>query len=313
MSDIVGVLLPLPFDAPFDYICEQPVEVGRYVTVPFGKDTQIGIVYKIGASSDLDTSKIKKIIKYHDFPPLSAAMMQFMEWVARYNMAPLGMVLKMVMSVRAAFEPSPMNVLYTLSGKTLAEAKLKNSDARWHVMDLLQHAPYTRQEIAQGAGVSQSVIKTLIDAEVLKPIYIENKAEFLEPIGDYTAVQLNAEQQRAADSLCRKIGAGFSVTLLDGVTGSGKTEVYFEAVAKTLSMGKQVLILVPEISLTSQWLERFQKRFGVRPANLHSGLSIKERTDTWKAVAEGRVKVIVGARSALFLPHTDLGLIVIDE
>lgn len=110
-----------------------------------------------------------------------------------------------------------------------------------------------------------------------------------------------------------KIGSGFSVTLLDGITGSGKTEVYFEAVAKTIESGKQVLILVPEISLTTQWLERFKKRFGVRPANWHSGLSLKERTDTWKAIVEGRVKVIVGARSALFLPYTNLGLIVIDE
>ena len=126
-------------------------------------------------------------------------------------------------------------------------------------------------------------------------------------------MKLSAEHQRAADLLCRKIGEGFSVTLLDGVTGSGKTEVYFEAVAKTLEQQKQVLILVPEISLTTQWLERFEHRFGVRPACWHSGLGIKERTDTWKAIAEGRVKVIIGARSALFLPYTNLGLIVIDE
>ena len=228
-------------------------------------------------------------------------------------MAPLGMVLKMVLSVRSVFEPSPMTVLYALSGKTLAEAKLKNSDARWRVMDLLKHAPYTRQEIAKGAGVTQSVIKTLIDTEVLKPVYVENKAEFLEPIGNYVKVDLTPEQQSAADILCQKAEAGFSVTLLDGITGSGKTEVYFEAVAKVLDSGKQVLILVPEISLTTQWLNRFQKRFGVRPANWHSGLTVKERTDTWKAIDEGRVKVVVGARSALFLPYTNLGLIVIDE
>jgi primosomal protein N' (replication factor Y) len=219
----------------------------------------------------------------------------------------------MVLSVRTVFMPSPMTVLYTLSGKTLAEAKLKNSDARWRVMDLLQHAPYTRPEIAAGANVSDSVIKTLIDADVLNPIYVENKREFLEPVGDFSKVDLTPEQQQAADLLCRKVESGFSVTLLDGITGSGKTEVYFEAVAKALEQSKQVLILVPEIALTSQWLERFQKRFGVRPASWHSGLSIKERTDTWKAIIEGRVKVIVGARSALFLPYTNLGLIVIDE
>ena len=313
MAEIVGVLLTLPFDEPFDYQTDRAVEIGQIVEVPFGRDKQIGIVFSHGNSSGLAPEKIKNISQYFDYPPLSEKLIKFIQWVAKYNMAPLGAVLKMVLSVRTVFEPSQMTVLYTLSGKTLAEAKLKNSDARWRVMDLLKHAPYTRQEIASGAGVSQSVIKTMIDTEVLKPVYVENKAEFLEPVGDYVKVNLTGEQQNAADLLCRKINNGFSVTLLDGITGSGKTEVYFEAVAKTLESGKQVLILVPEISLTTQWLERFQKRFGVRPANWHSGLSVKERTDTWKAIIEGRVKVIVGARSALFLPYTNLGLIVIDE
>ncbi|MBR3502227.1 MAG: primosomal protein N' [Alphaproteobacteria bacterium] len=313
MEKIVGVLLPLPFDVPFDYKTDRDVVIGQIVEVPFGKDKQIGIIYNLQKNSDVAENKIKFISKYFEYPPLSAHLLQFIAWVAKYNMAPLGSVLKMVISVRSVFEPSPMTILYTLSGKTLAEAKLKNSDARWRVIDLLRHAPYTRQEIAKGANVTQSVIKTLIDGEVLKPVYVENKAEFLEPVGDYVKVDLTAEQQNAADLLCKKTECGFSVTLLDGVTGSGKTEVYFEAVAKTLEKGKQVLILVPEISLTTQWLNRFQKRFGVRPANWHSGLTIKERTDTWKAIIEGRVKVIVGARSALFLPYTNLGLIVIDE
>ncbi len=313
MPQTIGVMLPLPFDKPFDYTAETSVKIGQIVEVPFGKEKQIGVVWTLQATSGLEQAKIKPILKQFDFPPLTPQMLEFIKWVARYNMAPLGSVLKMVISVRAVFEPSPMTTLYTLSGKTLAEAKLKNSDARWHVMDLLKHAPYTRQEIAAGAGVSQSVIKTLIDAEVLIPIYVENKKEFTEPLGDFLKVELTAEQQKAAELLCRKVGNGFSVTLLDGITGSGKTEVYFEAVAAALEQNTQVLILVPEISLTAQWLSRFQKRFGVRPACWHSGLSLKERTDTWKAIIEGRVKVIVGARSALFLPYTKLGLIVIDE
>lgn len=313
MEKIVGILPALPFDKPFDYKINREVEVGQIVEIPFGKIQQIGVVYSLEASNEIDTEKVKFVSKYFDFPPLRKDLLQFIEWVAKYNMAPLGMVLKMVLSVRSVFEPSLMTTLYTLSGKTLGEAKLKNSDARWRIMDLLKHAPYTRQEIAIGAGVSQSAIKALIDAGVLEPIYVENKAEFLEPVGDYMKVDLTDEQQNAADLLCRKVDNGFSVTLLDGITGSGKTEVYFEAVANALEKGKQVLILVPEISLTTQWLERFRKRFGVRPASWHSGLSIKERTDTWKAIIEGRVKVVVGARSALFLPYTNLGLIVIDE
>lgn len=313
MEKIVGILPALPFDKTFDYKVDRDVEIGQIVEVPFGKIKQTGIVYSLEPTSKIETDKIKSVSQYFNFPPLHSELIKFIEWVAKYNMAPLGMVLKMVLSVRTVFEPSAMSTLYTLTGKTLAEAKLKNSDARWHVIDLLKHAPYTRQEIAKGAGVGQSVIKTLIDAEILKPIYVENKAEFLEPIGSYSKVDLTPEQQNAADLLCQKTESGFSVTLLDGITGSGKTEVYFEAVAKALDMKKQVLILVPEISLTAQWLSRFQKRFGVRPASWHSGLSVKERTDTWKAIIEGRVKVIVGARSALFLPYTNLGLIVIDE
>lgn len=310
---LVGILLPLPFNQPFTYKSAEPLQIGQLVEVPFGRDKQIGVVYELNPVCDLPEEKIKSIVKCFDFPPLSEKLLKFLGWVAKYNMAPLGLVFKMAVSVKAAFEPSPLTVLYKLSGKTLAEAKLKNSDARWHVMDLLKHAPYTRQEIAKGAGVGQSVIKTLIDSGVLEPVYVENKKEFLEPVGDYVKVNLTLEQQRAAEMLCQKVESGFSVTLLDGVTGSGKTEVYFEAVAKALENGKQVLILVPEISLTTQWLERFQKRFGVRPANWHSGLSLKERVDTWKAIIEGRVKVIVGARSALFLPYTNLGLMVIDE
>ncbi len=313
MPQIVGVLLPLPFEQPFDYAADCEVKLGQIVEVPFGKEKQIGVIWTLDVSSELESGKIKSISKVFDFPPLSAEMMEFVRWVAQYNMAPLGSVLKMVISVRSVFEPSPMTVLYTLSGKTLSEAKLKNSDARWHVMDLLTHAPYTRQEIAAGAGVSQGVIKPMIDAGVLVPVYVENKKEFTEPVGDYKKVDLTAEQTAAAEMLCRKVGAGFSVTLLDGITGSGKTEVYFEAVAKALEQNTQVLILVPEISLTAQWLQRFQNRFGVRPACWHSSLTVKERTDTWKAIIEGRVKVIVGARSALFLPYTKLGLIVIDE
>ncbi len=310
---LVGILLPLPFNQPFTYKSAEPLQIGQLVEVPFGRDKQIGVVYELNPVCDLPEEKIKSIVKCFDFPPLSEKLLKFLGWVAKYNMAPLGLVFKMAVSVKAAFEPSPLTVLYKLSGKTLAEAKLKNSDARWHVMDLLKHAPYTRQEIAKGAGVGQSMIKTLIDSGVLEPVYVENKKEFLEPVGDYVKVNLTVEQQRAAEMLCQKVESGFSVTLLDGVTGSGKTEVYFEAVAKALENDKQVLILVPEISLTTQWLKRFQKRFGVRPANWHSGLSLKERVDTWKAIIEGRVKVIVGARSALFLPYTNLGLMVIDE
>lgn len=248
-----------------------------------------------------------------NFPPLSAELRKFIEFVSGYNMAFAGQVLKMVLSVRQVFDDPKMTVLYELSGKTLAEAKLKNSDARWRVMDFLKFAPFNRQDIAAGAGVGQSVIKAMIDAGVLRPVLIEDKKEFEKPNAAYKKVNLTDEQKEAAAQLVGEIGNGFNVTLLDGVTGSGKTEVYFEAVARALELGQQVLILVPEIGLTSQWLGRFERRFGVKPAKWHSALGNRERIDTWKAVIEGRAKVLVGARSALFLPYQNLGLIVVDE
>ncbi|MFR3312873.1 MAG: primosomal protein N' [Alphaproteobacteria bacterium] len=310
---IIGVLLPLPFNEPFDYKIEGEAVLGELVRVPFGREVHVGVVWKKGKSSNLDESKIKPIMERINFPPLSAELRKFIEFVSGYNMAFAGQVLKMVLSVRQVFDDPKMTVLYELSGKTLAEAKLKNSDARWRVMDFLKFAPFNRQDIAAGAGVGQSVIKAMIDAGVLRPVLIEDKKEFEKPNVAYKKVNLTDEQKEAAVQLVGEIGNGFNVTLLDGVTGSGKTEVYFEAVARALELGQQVLILVPEIGLTSQWLGRFERRFGVKPAKWHSALGNRERIDTWKAVIEGRAKVLVGARSALFLPYQNLGLIVVDE
>ena len=310
---IVGVLLPLPFNDVFDYKIEDNPVLGELVRVSFGREVVVGAVWKLGKSSNLDDAKIKPVIERFNFPPLSPELIKFIDFVANYNMAFKGLVLKMALSVRAVFDDAKMTTLYKLSGKTLAEAKLKNSDARWRVMDLLKHFPYTRAEIAKGAGVGQAVIKTMIDAGVLEPFQVEAKKSFALPNANFAKVNLTPEQQVAADVLCAKVGNGFSVTLIDGVTGSGKTEVYFEAVSQALQNGKQVLIMVPEISLTTQWLGRFEKRFGVKPACWHSGLGMRERIDNWIGIVENRAKVIVGARSALFLPYADLGLIVIDE
>lgn len=310
---IIGVLLPLPFNEPFDYESEEELPLGTMVRVPFGREEQIGVVWRHGKSSGLDDKRIRTVIEKFNFPPIAEELRWLVEFTAAYNCAPLGLVLKMVISVRQAFDAPQTATLYRLSGKTLAEAKLKNSDARWHVMDLLKHAPYSKSEICRGAGCGAGVVNTLIGAGVLIPFTVEKKKAFSPPRPDFRKVKLSPEQQAAADALVQKVGRGFSVTLLDGVTGSGKTEVYFEAAAEVLKNGRQVLILVPEISLTTQWLARFENRFGVRPACWHSGLGQRERADTWTAIAEGRVQVIVGARSALFLPYTDLGLIVVDE
>lgn len=310
---IIGVLLPLPFNEPFDYQSQEEIALGSMVRVPWGKEELVGVVWKHGRSSDLPEGRIKHILEKINLQPISNELIKLVKFTSEYNCAPLGMVLKMVISVKQAFDEPQTTTLYQLSGKTLADAKLKNSDARWHVMDLVAHAPYSKSEICKGAGCSVGVVNGLIEAGVLLPLVQEKKRFFAPPQTDFYKVNLTDEQKVAADCLIEKIGNGFSVTLIDGVTGSGKTEVYFEAAAKALAIGKQVLILVPEISLTTQWLSRFEKRFGVKPACWHSGLGQRERIDTWVAAAEGRVQVMVGARSALFLPYPNLGLIVIDE
>ena len=310
---IAKVLLPLPFNEPFDYKIEGNVKVGSLVRVPFGREVLVGVVWSVEKTSNIDEKKIKKIIEVLSFNPLSKNLRKFVEFVAVYNMAYLGLVLKMVLSVKAVFDDPKMLKYYRLSGKTLAEAKLKNSDARWRVLDFLKEGPFNRQDIAFGAGVSQSVVKSLIDAEVLEEVLVEKKKEFQKPVCGFQKVKLTDEQKSASDNLCSKVENGFSVTLLNGVTGSGKTEVYFEAVEKAFEAGRQVLIMVPEIGLTAQWLSRFEKRFGVKPAQWHSALGQTERIDNWKAVISGEAKIIIGARSALFLPYKDLGLIVIDE
>lgn len=310
---IIGVLLPMPFNEPFDYCADGDVKLGEIVRVPFGKEVLVGVVWKLGKSSRLDEKKIKKIIEVLPYPPLKPELRKFIEFAAAYNMAFLGLVLKMSLSVKQVFDDPKMLKLYELSGKTLSEAKLKNSDARWRVMEFLKPMAFNRREIAAGAGVSQPVIKAMIDAGVLREVLVEHKKEYQKPVCGFQKVNLTDEQKNAAGKLCAKISGGFSVTLLNGVTGSGKTEVYFEAVEQAFSAGKQVLIMVPEIGLTAQWLKRFERRFGVVPAEWHSALSTKERVDTWKAVAKGEARIIVGARSALFLPYPELGLIVIDE
>lgn len=312
MSQTVGVMLTLPFSNVFDYKAPDEVKVGDVVRVPFGRTSEIGVVFKIGASAALEEKKIKpltEVFKYH----LKESLIKFVEWTAKYNLAPVGLVLKMVLCAKNAFDSEKMHILYHLTGKTLSEAKLKNSDARWHVMDLLKHAPYSKAEIMSGAGVSVSVIDGLLKAGVIEPMAVQPQRQTQIFNFEKGEIALNDEQQAAADFLIRKQECGFNVTLLDGVTGSGKTEVYLKAAINLLKKGRQVLILVPEIALTTQWLERFEKRFGVKPYQWHSAMLPTERRNTWQDVASGRAKVLVGARSALFLPYQDLGLIVVDE
>jgi primosomal protein N' (replication factor Y) len=177
--------------------------------------------------------------------------------------------------------------------------------------DGLAHA---KTEVAQSAGVSPGVIDGLVDEGVLETLALPPEPIAFAPDPDHAQPELEPAQQEAADGVRRKVReAAFGVTLLDGVTGSGKTQVYLEAVAEAVTHKRQVLVLVPEIALTGQFLGPFEKRFGVRPAEWHSQLAPRLRARTWHAVAQGEASVVIGARSALFLPYAQLGLIVVDE
>jgi primosomal protein N' (replication factor Y) len=316
----VPVALPLPFPEPFDYRVSPGMSLapGDYVEVPLGPRRVFGVVWGEPAAGGGDgvvpDAKLKPVLRRFDLPPMPEVGRRFVDWVAGYTMSLPGNVLRMAVSVSAALE-DPRAV----TGYTRAEGDLppgfKLTPARKTVLDLLADGPpRPAAEIANEAGCGPAVIRAMADAGVLLPVPMRPLGRFAAPDGTLPGPILSPFQREAADDLAGKVAAGgYSCTLLDGVTGSGKTEVYFEAVAAALRAGRQVLVLLPEIALSAQWLDRFQARFGARPAEWHSDLTGLVRRTTWRAVATGEARVVVGARSALFLPYPALGLIIVDE
>jgi primosomal protein N' (replication factor Y) len=236
---------------------------------------------------------------------------RFVEWLADYTCAAPGAALRMTMNVPAALEAPRPRLAFILAGP----APARITGARQRVMDVLADGmSLPGATIAELAAVSSGVVRGLVKQGTLREVQLPAEMAVPEPDWQQQGETLSEDQAVAADALRARVEAGgYSTTLLDGVTGAGKTEVYLEAVAATLAQGRQVLVLVPEIGLTAQWLARFETRFGAPPLAWHSDLGTARRRLTWRAVAQGRAKVVVGARSALFLPYTDLGLIIVDE
>lgn len=312
---VYGILLPLPFNDVFDYTSDEPLAPGQIVEVSFGREILVGAVWKIGQSADIDAQKIKPVRQIVNLPKLTPEMMDFINKTAAYNMAPRGLVLKMALGHKSNQLPRQKVALYGLKIKNENLDGVRISETRQAVFDFLGGGfEAEKDDIIAATGASGNVINAMIKSGFLykREVLINEEAEEQKVNLNKTAL-LTEEQQQAAEILMRKVGNGFSATLLDGVTGSGKTEVYFEAIAEALGQGKQVLVLVPEISLTSQWLNRFERRFGVTPFIWHSEVGVREKAKTWKAVALNKAKVVVGARSALFLPFAGLGIIVVDE
>lgn len=312
----VPVLMPVALDQTYDYLVPDGLEVapGSFVLVPFGPQSRVGIVWDEprGVQKPVDPKKLKPVTTKLDAPPLPVISLRFAEWIAKYTLAPLGMVARMMMSAQEAFEPAKprFGVLVVDGAPPPSKMTAPRAKALEIAADGLVRA---KSELAQLAGCSSGVIDGLVAAGNLVDVVIPERG-FARPDPRFAETQFTDDQARGVDVLRGAVdGENFSATLLDGVTGSGKTEVYFEAVARALEANHQVLVMLPEIALTSQFLDRFQKRFGIKPVEWHSALSPGERGRIWKGVARGQVRCVVGARSALFLPYPELGLIIIDE
>ncbi len=313
----VPVLLPVALDQTYDYLNPDGLvaEPGSFVLVPFGPQTRIGIVWdrQVGDSGKpVNPKKMKALAEVLETPPLPLISLRFAEWVAKYTLAPLGMVVRMMMSAREAFEAQkPRFGVRLVDGSTNPP---RMTPARERALQIAGDGLIrAKSALAAEAGCSSGVVDGLIQSGNLVETAIPDRG-YPPPNPAHLVTEFTDEQAQAVHALRSSVDGGtFSVSLLDGVTGSGKTEVYFEAVARALEAGHQALIMLPEIALTGQFLSRFEARFGVKPVEWHSALSGPERGRAWKAIATGEARVVAGARSALFLPFIDLGMIVIDE
>jgi primosomal protein N' (replication factor Y) len=307
----VPVLVPMPAERAYTYALPDGLDImpGTIVQVPLGPRQVPGIIWD-GSADAVEPRKLKPVTQIFDCPPLDDAMRRFIDWVAAYTLTPPGLVARMTLRVPAAFDPEPMIDALAFTGHRPA----KMTGPRQRVLELAgSHGAWTRAGLAQAAGVSASVIDGLHAGGCFESVRLPPPPVAAAPDPDFANPALDEAQAQAAGALRGAVGQGFSATLLDGVTGSGKTEVYLEAVAEALSKGGQALVLIPEIALTDSFLARFEDRFGARPAQWHSDMPPRQRERVWRQVAEGRVQVVAGARSALFLPFARLSLIVVDE
>ncbi len=315
----VRVLLPLPLAAgAYDYRLPHGLEapLGSFVVVPLNGRETLGVVWDGEADPALSPSRLRDVMAVLDVPPMGETLRRFVEWVAAYTLSPPGAVLRMAMSSPGAFTPPSAKAGWQRApseGRNAPDPRM--TPARLRVLEALPPGEVmSGTALAEAAGVSPAVVRGLADAGLLVPALLPEADLFPEPDPGHPGPTLLPDQAAAAARLRDKVAERrFGVTLLTGVTGSGKTEVYLDAVAECLRAGRQALVLLPEIALSAQWLDRFRARFGVAPALWHSELGSRTRARTWRAVAEGGVQVLVGARSALFLPFPDLGLVIVDE
>ncbi|WP_221795883.1 primosomal protein N' [Oceanobacter mangrovi] len=315
---VVRVAVPVPLRRSFDYLpCEGSQradwQAGQRVRVQFGQQLLTAIVLSTEEQTDVPANKLKPLLERLDeYPLLSAEQLQLGQWLSRYYHHSIGEVLELMLpamlrrgsSLDEALEDGWQRRPDQPSMPTLRGSQQQALWQRFEQQANWSHSALTQQ------GFSLAQLRRLAELELIeatRSLPVPATTDDSKP-----PLPLNPEQQKALDALLPELGR-FRIALLEGVTGSGKTEVYLQLIAEALQRGQQVMVLVPEIGLTPQTVQRFRERFGVPVVAVHSGLNDRERLQAWCLCHEGRARILIGTRSAVFTPMPQLGLIVLDE
>ncbi|MBY8821490.1 primosomal protein N' [Sphingomonas colocasiae] len=289
------------------------VEPGSIVVAPLGPRQLVGVVWeadRMPSRDEVGDNRLRNLLQVHDAPPLGDPLRRLIEWTANYYLAPPAAVLRMALPSSSALDGGRTITEYRLTGQRPERLTAQREQA----LERLHDRQGLIRELATAADVTDAVIRGLVKVGAIEPVEVDIDTPYPPPDPTYGAPDLSAVQASVSETLVEAVrDRAFQPFLLDGVTGSGKTEVYFEAVAEAIRQGRQTLVLLPEIALTEPFLKRFTQRFGHAPIAWHSGLRQSQRRRAWRAISSGEGLVTVGARSALFLPYRNLGLIVVDE
>ena len=312
-GDLVAVLTAQPIDRFLDYKApESGCHLGAFVEVPLGPRKVLGVVWGKGAG-DFDYAKVRSVMRVLDVAPMREEMREFLTRAADYTLTPMSAMLRLATRAPGLGDAPSMRTVYRLG----SAEPTRVTEARTKVLEVLCDyggLSFTLGELAEMAGVGTSVVKGLVKQGAVSEEDAPRDVPYPRLDPDYGGKELSADQADGAEVLRAALRTdAYGTTLLKGVTGSGKTEVYLEAVAECLRIGRQALVLLPEIALSGEFINRVEARFGFKPAEWHSGVTMTERRRCWKMVGQGAAQLIVGARSALFLPFQNLGLIVVDE
>ena len=312
-GQLVGVLTTQPLDRLLDYKApEGGCWLGAFVEVPLGPRKVLGVVWGAG-QGNFDLSKIRSVNRVLEAAPMREEMRNFLGRVADYTLTPMPAMLRLATRAPGLGDAPSMRKVYRLGDA----APERLTEARARVLEVLRDyggLSFTLGELAEAAGVGTSVVKGLVTQGAVREEDTPRDTPYPALDPDLAGKSLADDQAASAEILREGVRSGrYGTTLLQGVTGSGKTEVYLEAVAECLRQGRQALVLLPEIALTNEFIHRVEARFGMPPAEWHSGVTLTERRRCWRMVGQGAAQLVVGARSALYLPFRDLGLIVVDE